>query len=257
MIDEKVQNLRQPTVEFKYEGEKLPALSAFFPVHNEEMNIPKLLDNAMKIFPQVAEEYELIMVDDGSDDNTREILQKYKEEIPSLTILYHERNKGYGAAIRTGISACKKEFIFFTDSDNQFDLKEITRLIAHIGEYDAVIGFRGKRSDPFLRTLNALGWKFAIRLFLGIKAKDINCAFKLFRRSQISDINLISDGAMISAELLAYFKLKKLKIKEVEVSHYPRTSGKQSGANLKVIARAFKELFIIRKALSNYLKQRV
>jgi glycosyltransferase involved in cell wall biosynthesis len=238
--------------DFKFEGEKISSISAFFPAHNEETNIPSLLQNAVQVLSQIAEEFEIIVVDDGSTDNTKKILDDCKKKIPNLVTINHERNKGYGAAIKTGLSACKNEFIFFSDSDNQFDLFEISILVPHIKKFDAVIGYRGKRRDPFMRTLNALGWKFIIRLFLGVKVRDINCAFKLFRREHVSDINLISNGAMISAELLAYFDLKKLHIKEVEVTHYPRKSGQQTGANLRVIIKAFKELLIIKKTLKKF-----
>ncbi|MBU1627611.1 glycosyltransferase family 2 protein [bacterium] len=240
----------------EFKGEKLSSLSAFFPAHNEETNLPKLLEDAMNVFSQVAEKFEIIIVDDGSTDNTKKILDDFKGKIPNLTAIHHEKNKGYGAAIRSGLSACKYEFIFFSDSDNQFDLSEISYLIPPIKDYDAVIGYRGKRKDPLVRTINAMGWKLVNRLILGVKARDINCAFKLLRRKHITDLDLISDGAMISAELLAYLQQKKLKIKEVEVSHYRRKSGEQSGANLKVIQKAFKELFIIRKSMKKFSRER-
>jgi glycosyltransferase involved in cell wall biosynthesis len=238
--------------EFKFESEKLSSLSAFFPAHNEATNLPKLIEDAVNVFSQVAYKYEIIIVDDGSTDNTMKILDDISRKNPNLIVIRHEKNKGYGGAIRSGLSACRYEFIFFSDSDNQFDLSEITKLTQHVKKYDAVLGFRGKRRDPFIRKLNALGWKIINRLLLGVKVRDINCAFKLFRKSHITDLALISDGAMISAELLAFFDLKKLTVKEVEVSHYPRKSGQQTGANLKVIQKAFKELFIIRKALKKF-----
>jgi len=233
--------------------EKLPALSAFFPAHNEEDNLPILINNAVQVFSRVANEFEIVIVDDGSSDNTKGILENLKKNNPNLVTVYHEHNMGYGAALRSGLTACRYEYIFFSDSDNQFDLNEISHLISHIRDHDVVIGYRGKRRDPFMRTINAFGWKLIIRLFLGVRARDINCAFKLFHRSHIKDIELISDGAMISAELLAYLDKKKLRVKEVKVTHFPRKSGDQTGANLKVIARAFKELFIIKKSLKKFL----
>ena len=241
---------------FKYKGKKLPSISIFFPAHNEKDNIPVLLMNAMKVFPRIAEKFEIIVVDDGSVDSTWEILQEYSTKIPELVTIRHEKNQGYGAAIRSGLSASKYEYLFFSDSDNQFDLSEITLFLPHIADSDAVIGFRGKRRDPLIRILNAAGWKLVIRLYLGVKVRDINCAFKLFRKSHIDDIELLSDGAMISAELLAYLFLKKLRIKEIEVSHYPRKKGEQSGADLKVIAKAFRELSVIRKTLSKYSQKK-
>jgi glycosyltransferase involved in cell wall biosynthesis len=229
---------------------KLPCLSVLFPAHNEGKNIPKLLESAFRIIPEITQIFEIIIVDDGSTDNTFEILEKYKLYESRLIVVHHDKNKGYGAAICSGLKACRYDFIFFSDSDNQFDLSEIKLLIEHIDKYDAVLGYRKKRVDPLFRKLNAFGWKIVTRLFLGIMVKDTNCAFKLFSRKCIDGVQLISDGAMISAELLAYFKLKKARIKEIPVSHYPRKEGTPTGAKLKVILKAFNELFKIRNEIS-------
>jgi glycosyltransferase involved in cell wall biosynthesis len=164
------------------------------------------------------------------------------ERYPQVRPIHHAKNKGYGAALRTGLYAARNELIFFSDSDMQFDLNEIDRLLEYIEDHDIVAGYRAKRADPFGRRMNAWGWNMLVRMVLGVNVRDIDCAFKLFRRDVFAKIQLASVGAMINTELLARAAQQHMRIKEVPVSHYPRNAGQQTGANLRVIARAFREL---------------
>lgn len=228
---------------------KLEGISAFFPAYNEEGNVEKMCASLKTILPQVAEDYEIIIVNDGSKDKTREIADRLVREDPHIRTVHHERNLGYGAAIRSGIQACQKESLFFTDGDNQFDVSQLSTLVPLISGYDGVIGFRLNRQDPWIRKLNAWAWNRLVRLLLGLKVKDIDCAFKLFRRSIFDRVSLEYTGAMISTEMLVKIMRQGYKIREVGVLHSPRLAGKQTGAKLRVILRAFRELFLFYKKM--------
>jgi glycosyltransferase involved in cell wall biosynthesis len=223
--------------------DKLKSISAFFPAYNEEANVDRMIDAFRSVLPQVAEDYEIIIVNDGSKDRTREIADRLVREDQKVRAVHHETNQGYGAAVRSGIKACIKEYLFFTDGDGQFDVSQLSNLVPLLSGYDGVIGFRLNRQDPWVRKLNAWAWNRLVRLMFGLKVKDIDCAFKLFHRRVFKDIELESSGAMISTEMLVKIKDKGFKLQEMGVLHSPRLAGKQTGANIRVILRAFKELF--------------
>lgn len=219
------------------------SISAFFPCYNEEKNVEKLLTKAAQFLPTIAYDYEIIVVDDGSSDATTEIARNFLRENPKVKIIRHETNMGYGAALRTGFDNSEKEYIFFTDGDNQFDIREIVKLLPYIKDFDIVAGFRIKRRDNFIRRLNAKCFNLLVRLLFGLKVKDIDCAFKIFKRDVIGNLKLQSSGAFINAEFLIRATRRGYKIKEIGVSHYPRQWGTQTGASPRVVLRAFHELF--------------
>lgn len=223
--------------------EKLKNLSVFFPAYNEEANVERVVLNFNAILPQVADNYEIIIVNDGSKDRTREIADRLVKEDQKVRAVHHDKNQGYGAAVRSGINACTKEYLFFTDGDGQFDVSQLSDLVPLLSGYDGVIGFRLNRQDPWIRKLNAWAWNRLVRLMFGLKVRDIDCAFKLFHRRVFKDIELESSGAMISTEMLVKIKDKGHRLQEVGVLHSPRLAGKQTGANLRVVLKAFKELF--------------
>ena len=222
--------------------DRLDGLSAFFPGYNEEANVERMVSAMKDVLPQVAKDFEIIIVNDGSQDKTGEIGDRLSGQDGSIRVVHHERNLGYGAAIRSGVQACKKEYIFFTDGDNQFDVSQLSQFIPFIAQYDAVIGFRLNRQDSWIRKANAWAWNRLVRLLFGLKVKDIDCAFKLFNRRVFDGIRLESSGAMISTEMLVKIMKKGHKLHEIGILHSPRLAGRQTGAKLKVILRAFKEL---------------
>lgn len=222
---------------------RLQGLSAFFPAYNEEGNVEKMCSSLKTILPQVAEDYEIIIVNDGSKDRTKEIADRLAQGDDRIWAVHHEKNLGYGAAIRSGIKACRKEYLFFTDGDSQFDVSQLSQFAPLISNHDGVIGFRLNRRDPWVRRLNAWAWNQLVRLLFGLKVKDIDCAFKLFGRKVFEGMELESSGAMISTEMLVKIKKRGFDLIETSVLHSPRLTGRQTGANLRVILRAFKELF--------------
>lgn len=228
---------------------KLPSLSIFFPFYNEEDNIERMALTALEVAPRFADEFEIILVNDGSLDRTGTIADRLVEEHPKIRAAHNRPNVGYGGAVRRGFAEAQYEYIFFTDGDGQFDLNEIDRLVELLGDCDIAVGYRAERADSFMRKANAWGWRQLIRLLFGVKVRDIDCAFKLLPKSFIDSIELHSDGAMISAELLAKARYRGLRIAETPVTHLPRTAGSQTGANFKVIVKAFRELFRLRRRI--------
>ena len=217
-------------------------MSVIFPAFNEEGNIRRAVDAALEVLPKVAMSWEIIVVDDGSSDATARICDDLKAQYPEIEVIRHEQNRGYGAALKSGIMTAKYDLIFFSDSDGQFDLRELLQLICWSEDYDIVAGYRAKRQDPLHRRINALGWNVLVRLVLGIKIRDIDCAFKLFRRAVFDQVQIRSVGAMVNTEILAQAARLGMRIHQVKVNHFPRRHGKQSGANLHVIIKAFREL---------------
>ncbi len=228
---------------------KLTSLSVFFPCHNEEGNVHRLVDSALAILPGICDDFEVIIVNDGSADDTGAIAEGLAEKYPRVQAVHHEKNRGYGGAVITGIEHCTKDYVFFTDGDGQFDLKEISLLVELIDQYDVVVGYRINRQDNFMRRTNAWAWTSLVNLLLRLGVRDVDCAFKLFKREKLADVTLSAQGAMVSTELLARLKKAGCSIQEVGVHHYPRITGEQSGANIRVILRAFKELFKLYRKL--------
>lgn len=222
---------------------RLPSLSAFFPARDEEANVVPMVEGLLRILPAVAARWELIIVDDGSRDATGRLADALAREHAAVRVVHHATSRGYGGAIRAGLAAARYDYVFFTDGDCQFDPAQITRLIAALGRAEVVVGYRHARSDPRLRRLNAASWNLLVRALFRLPVRDVNCAFKLFRRSALAGIAPEADGAMVSAELLARLVRAGHRIVEVPVDHYPRRHGVPSGASPRVVARAFVELF--------------
>jgi len=225
---------------------KLNSISIFFPFWNEEKNIDKVVTSAIPHAKRIAQKWEIIIVDDGSIDKTLEKAEKLARENPNIRIISHSPNRGYGAALKAGFDNAKFNYVVFTDGDAQFDFAEIDTFVEQIDKSDIVIGYRKKRQDNKVRhvLMNLLkAWDY---VFFGFWFIDIDCGFKMFKKSALDEIMpLRSEGAMITTEILAKSVRKKLKIKEVEVTHYPREFGNQSGANLAVIIRAVLESLIL------------
>jgi len=222
--------------------QKCASLSVIFPAFNEEENIETLIELARRVLPDLAETWEIIVVNDGSQDTTSAICDELAAAHSQVHTIHHSTNRGYGAALKSGIIAAKHDLIFFTDSDGQFDLKELRQLIRWSDEYEIVAGYRKKRRDPPHRLINALAWHVLVRIVLGVKVRDIDCAFKLFRREVFNRVQIRSVGAMVNTEVLAQAMRLGMRIHEVEVTHFPRQHGKPSGANVRVILKAFREL---------------
>lgn len=221
----------------------LSSLSVVFPAFNEQYNVRRTVVLARKALPNIARKWEIIVVDDGSKDATRAVCDVMGVQFPDVLTIHHPQNRGYGAALKSGIDAARFDWIFFSDADGQFDLEDLRKLILHAADSDIVAGYRRTRQDPFYRTVNAWGWNMLVRLALNVRVRDIDCAFKLFRHTVFDRVQIRSVGAMVNTEILAQAERFGFRISQVEVSHHPRTAGSPTGARLKVILKAFRELF--------------
>jgi glycosyltransferase involved in cell wall biosynthesis len=229
---------------------RVARLSYFFPAHNEEANLEGLVEEALAALPSLAEEFEIIAVDDGSRDATASVAEALTQRHPGVVrLVRHPVNLGYGAALRSGFAAARFELIAFTDGDRQFKVADIGRLTARLAGPDApdvVAGFRIKRADPPVRTLYARAYRLANRILFGLRVTDVDCACKIFRREALDGLRVESGGAFFSAELLIKLQAAGRSVAEVGVPHYPRTAGSATGARPEVVLRAVRDFWLLR-----------
>lgn len=235
---------------------RLPGLSVFLPAHNEEGNIERVVKDLAAALPSVADDYEIIVVDDGSRDRTGEIADRLAAADGHVKVVHHPVNRGYGGAVISGVRAATLPYVLLCDGDGQFDPRDIALLAAKTPECDVVVGHRVVRADPLMRRINGKAWTTLMRLMFGIGISDIDCGFKLFKRDFLSGLELRAQGAMISTELMARMAARGARVGEVDVRHMPRLTGEQSGANLKVILRAFRELLPLYRELRSERRSR-
>jgi glycosyltransferase involved in cell wall biosynthesis len=224
------------------------------PAYNEEGAIRQTVEDVLRKLPALAADHVVVAVNDGSRDSTGDILdQLAKAHGERVKVVHQPVNSGYGGALRAGFDAAlaeHAELVFFMDSDGQFDISDLANLLPRLAGSDAVVGYRNNRHDPPLRRLNAAAWGWLMSRLFGIRVRDINCAFKVFRVDFMRAARLRSNGAMISTELLAQAQRARLSIAQVPVHHHPRTTGVATGAHPAVILRAFLEAFRLRLALA-------
>lgn len=225
-------------------------ITIFFPCFNEEQNVARITMEAIEVARRISDDYEIIIVNDGSRDRTGEIAESLAKENQFVRVIHHDVNQGYGAALQTGFKNATKELVFYTDGDGQFKIEEITKLLPLIEEADIVSGRRISRQDSFMRKVNAFMWGVLVNALFKINVNDVDSAFKLYRRKIFDEITLTSQGALIDTEILARARARGYTITEVGVSHFPRVAGEQTGAKLSVILRAFKELFALKHSFS-------
>lgn len=223
----------------------LGSISVVFPAWDEAENLPQQLEHALAVLPRFAKEFEIIVVDDGSRDQSFRIASRY----PGVRVLRHARNRGYGAALRTGLRAARHDWVFFTDADLQFDLADLEQLILASTGTDIVAGYRTPRRDPLGRRALAWGWGRLVLVLFRLRIRDVDCAFKLFRRSVLEAIPIESVGAFINTEILVRARAAGFRIRQVPVRHFPRRAGRASGARPRVILRALSELLTLRARL--------
>ncbi len=232
----------------------MPSISAVLPAYNEERVIADTVASMVATLADLTDDYEVIVVNDGSRDATRQIVEALSAKNPRVRCVSHPVNRGYGAALWTGFTSATRELVFLTDGDKQFDARELAFFLPYIKNADLVIGYRKPRMDPFMRRLNAWGWNLLVRLLFGYIARDVDCAFKLFRRSILDKVRVDSTGATFSAEFLIKARRRGYRIVELRATHFPRTAGSATGARLSVILRAFRDLFRLRLTLSRSMQ---
>lgn len=227
----------------------MPLLAVVLPAYNEEGAITETIEQVFAGLDALGLDAVVVPVDDGSRDQTGTLLDELQRRLgPRLIVVHNETNLGYGGALRAGFDRAveaRADAIFYMDSDGQFDIMELARLLPLLGPFDAAFGYRAHRQDRWVRRFNGWAWSLLISLVFGVRVRDVDCAFKLIRADFIEAANLSAGGAMISAELVARLHQAGLRFRQVVVSHYPRRSGTPTGGNLRVVLRAFKELVIL------------
>jgi glycosyltransferase involved in cell wall biosynthesis len=204
-----------------------PDITMFFPAYNEEENIQKLLTSAVKVLRQSANNYEiLVIVYAGSTDKTIAVVKKFKKKNRRIKLLIQPKDKkGIGYAKIMGFKNARYSYIFYADSDNQFDLKEFKKFLPYIGKYDIIAGYRIKRHDPKARIIISKIYNIMMRTLFGTKECDLDCAFRLVNKKVINSISLKCRTGVATTEILAKARKKGFKIKEVGINHYPRQLG--------------------------------
>lgn len=232
---------------------RVARLSYFFPAHNEEANVEGLVAEALETLPSIADSFEIIAVNDGSRDRTRVLVDELTARHPGVVrAVHHPTNLGYGGALRSGFGAARYELVAFTDGDRQFRVEDIARLTERMAGADVpdiVVGYRIRRADPLVRTVYARLYRLANRIFFGLTVTDVDCACKLFRRDALDGIQVESEGAFFSAELLIKLRAAGRSVVEVGVPHYPRIAGSPTGAKPQVILRAVRDFWRLRLAM--------
>jgi len=231
----------------------LPELSVFFPAYNEEKNIKATVTRAIEILQEITPRWEVLVINDGSTDKTGEIVEALRKKYPTkIRVITHKPNRGYGAALKSGLYNSRYRWIAFTDADGQFDFGEIHHFIdaAKREKADLVIGYRLKREDPLVRILIANLLKIWNFIFYRVWFKDADCGFKLIKKQVLDKIpRLQTESAITETEFLIRAKRGGFKIVEIGVKHYPRQEGRQTGGNPKVIWKAAKESLKLWQAL--------
>jgi len=220
----------------------VPELSIFFPCHEERENVERMVRDSVRVGERAARRLEVIVVDDGSTDGTGEIAERLAGEDSRIRVLRHPSCRGYGAALRSGFDATRLDLVFYTDGDCQFEMEDLPGILPAIEGADVVSCYRAKRGDPFGRKLNSDLYGLVLRNCLGLRVRDVNCAFKVSRRRVLEPMTLTADGALIDAEMLLKAQRRGFRIRQLPVRHYPRERGIQSGAEPGVILRAGREL---------------
>ncbi len=221
------------------------SLSIVLPCFNEAASIEEVVRRAAEVGRTVTAQLDVVVVDDGSTDDTKALLARLGGEIDDLEVVRHEANLGYGAALRAGFARARGELVFYTDADGQFDLGELPRLVAQLDRFDVVCGYRLSRRDGPLRYLYGVAWTALTDALLETGVRDVNCAFKIFPRELVAPGSLRSTGALFGAELISEARRRGLRVGEIGVRHYPRRAGRPTGAYPAVIRRAFRELFAL------------
>ena len=224
-------------------------ISVIFPAYNEEENVEACVLIAHCILKELVKDFEIILVNDGSTDRTKAICLDLEKRLNKVKVIYKEKNEGYGYALRDGFRAAKFDLVFFSDSDRQFDMYNLKYLLPYSDEYDLVIGYRRNRQDPLKRRLFSLCYNLLIRLMFKLNVKDINCAFKLFKKKIFDKIEIGSKQYVVNTEILAKARALGYTIKELGVSHFPRYEGdsKVGGSD---ILHTINEVIKIKRRLS-------
>jgi glycosyltransferase involved in cell wall biosynthesis len=225
-------------------AQRFRSLSVFFPAYNDAPSLPGLIAKTFAVLREHVEDYEVIVINDGSQDNTGEVLEALRAQHgPQMRVITHEQNRGYGGALRSGFQAAKKEFVFYTDGDGQYDVSELPLLLKEVTPVTGLVnGYKLERHDPAHRVWIGKIYNFCARLLFRIHIRDIDCDYRLIRRALLDKIQLGSTSGTICVELVRKIEISGCGVVEVGVHHYPRLHGRSQFFRLPSLARTFFEL---------------
>lgn len=214
------------------------SVSIFYPCYNDWGTMGSMILLTIQTAKRLGLDYDITIVDDGSHEHTRDLLKESVKHFPNINIVYHDKNRGYGGALRTGFASATKEWIFYTDGDAQYDVRELDRLVEQIGpEVDVVQGYKITRNDPLHRKIIGRIYHWIVKIAFGLKLRDVDCDFRLLRRTVFDKIDLKSDSGVICAEMMTKIQRAGFRVVEVPVHHYQRAHGKSQFFNFVRIAR--------------------
>jgi glycosyltransferase involved in cell wall biosynthesis len=203
------------------------SISGFFPAFNDQHTIEGIVRTAAEEIGKVTNDFEILVVNDGSKDQTGIILDRLAQELPYLRVIHHNKNMGYGTALISGFRNARKDLIFYTDGDGQYDVREIHKLLAQLAPHiDLVNGYKIRRADAWYRIWLGALYRLSMNRLFGLSIRDVDCDFRLFRRYIFQKISLESKSGVICVEMAKKFELAGFRMAEVPVSHYPRKYGR-------------------------------
>ena len=231
-------------------------ISIILPALNEEANIKPLIEEIVAYFDGICDKYEIVVVNDGSTDSTGVLAGRLSGKHKQVSVIHHSERKGYASTLKDGFNSTKYDMLFFTDADRQFKIKSFNAFLPFLEaeEVDMVIGYRLNRKDTFLRKFCAWLFNVLMRISFSLKYRDINCAFKLFKKEAFESLDIKTIDSLFNAELLAKATLKQLSIVEVGIDHYPRTQGKSS-VSYKSIPFIIKQLLSLYREINSFSKK--
>jgi glycosyltransferase involved in cell wall biosynthesis len=232
-----------------------PSISVFFPAYNDAPSLPGLLEKTFRVLRNMFHDYEVIVVNDGSYDNTAEVLERLRTQYsPHLRVVTHAQNRGYGGALRSGFAAATKDLVFYTDGDGQYDPGELAELYKQMSpEVGFVNGYKLQRNDPWHRIWIGNTYNRFARVLFGVQIRDIDCDFRLMRRDLLQSLHLISTSGTICVELVRKLELSGCAVREVAVHHYPRLHGRSQFFRLKSLLTTLYQLVRLRIQLFSIL----
>jgi glycosyltransferase involved in cell wall biosynthesis len=222
------------------------SVSAFFPCYNDEHSIPVMVHDVRRSLVDAVDDFEIIVVDDGSADGSFEVLTAIAAEVPELRVVRHDVNRGYGGALLSGFAAATKEWIFYTDGDAQYDAGEITRCIAAVtADVDVVQGFKIGRGDPWYRKLIGRAYHHVVKFMFRLPVRDTDCDFRFIHSRVMEKVELTSTSGVICVEMMHAFDRAGVRFVEVGVSHHARPYGRSQFFRIRAIARSAKQLMAL------------
>ena len=220
-----------------------PSITVFFPAYNDAGTIASMVVLADRTLRKLTDDYEMIVVNDGSRDHTAQVLSELESIYPRLRLIHHTANRGYGSALRTGFANASKELIFYTDGDAQYDVRELEKLVRLMtGDIDVVNGYKISRSDPWHRIIIGTIYRWMVKLAFGIRIRDVDCDFRLVRRASYNRVRLASTSGTICVEMIKSFQDAGLRFAEAPVNHYHRAYGKSQFFNFRRLFKTFRDL---------------